>query len=94
MSAYAASKAAVNAYAEVLAWESRGSGVKIRCVCPSKVDTPLYRRLAAEDPSAVADHRSVMGVPAVVDAVEPLARNSLFLLEGRDDSAATPHPLP
>jgi short-subunit dehydrogenase len=83
MSAYAASKAAVNAYAEVLAAECRGSGVKIRCVCPSQVDTPLYRRLAAEDPSAVASHRSVMRAPAVVEAVErSLAGNGLFVFPG------------
>ncbi len=50
MSAYAASKAAVNAYAEVLAAECRGSGVKIRCVAPvgwtrrSTVASPLRTR--------------------------------------------------
>lgn len=83
MSAYAASKAAVNAYAEVLAAECRGSGVKIRCVCPSQVDTPLYRRLAAEDPSAVAGHRSVVRASVVVDAVErSLAGDGLFVFPG------------
>jgi short-subunit dehydrogenase len=83
MSAYAASKAAVNAYAEVLAAECRGSGVKIRCICPSQVDTPLYRRLAAEDPSAVAGHRSVMRASVVVDAVErSLAGDGLFVFPG------------
>ena len=83
VSAYAASKAAVNVYAEVLAAEYRGSGVKIRCVCPSRVDTPQYRRLAAEDPAAVAHHRSTMQASLVVDAVEPsLAGDGLFVLPG------------
>jgi NAD(P)-dependent dehydrogenase (short-subunit alcohol dehydrogenase family) len=83
MSAYAASKAAVNAYAEVLAAEYRGSGVKIRCVCPGRVDTPLYRRLAAEDPAAVANHRSITPASVIVDAVErSLAGDDLFVFPG------------
>ena len=88
MSAYAASKAAVNAYAEVLAAEYRGSGVKIRCVCPG-VDTPQYRSLAAEDPAAVADHRSIMPASVVVDAVErSLAGDGLFVFPGAVAKAA------
>lgn len=83
MSAYAASKAAVNAYAEVLAAEHRGSGVKIRCVCPGRVDTPQYRSLAAEDPAAVAHHRNAMQASVVVDATErSLAGNGLFVYPG------------
>jgi NAD(P)-dependent dehydrogenase (short-subunit alcohol dehydrogenase family) len=83
MSAYAASKAAVNAYAEVLAAEYRGSGVKIRCVCPGRVDTPQYRGLAAEDPAAVAHHRRTMPTSVVVDAVErSLTGDGLFVFPG------------
>jgi short-subunit dehydrogenase len=83
MSAYAASKAAVNAYAEVLAAEHRGSGVKIHCVCPGRVDTPQYRRLAAADPAAVAHHRRLMPASVVVDAVErSLGGDGLFLYPG------------
>lgn len=83
LSAYSASKAAVNAYAEALAAEHRGSGVKIRCVCPGRVDTPQYRSLAAEDPAAVAHHRSTMPVSVVVDAAErSLASDGLFVYPG------------
>jgi NAD(P)-dependent dehydrogenase (short-subunit alcohol dehydrogenase family) len=83
LAAYAASKAAVNAYAEVLAAEYRGSGVKIRCVCPGRVDTPQYRRLAAADPAAVAHHRKLMAPSAVVDAVErSLAGDGVFVYPG------------
>jgi short-subunit dehydrogenase len=82
MSAYSASKAAVNAYAEVLALEYRDSGVKIRCVCPSQVNTPLYRRLAAENP-AVSRRTIVLRAPAVADAVErSLAGHGLFVYPG------------
>jgi NADP-dependent 3-hydroxy acid dehydrogenase YdfG len=85
MSAYAASKAAVNAYVEVLAAECAGSGVKIRCVCPSRVDTPHYRRLAAEDPAALGHGRRIMGASVVVDAVErSLAGGGLFVFPGYD----------
>ena len=98
MSAYAASKAAVNAYAEVLAAEHKGSGVKIRCVCPGRVDTAQYRGLAAEDPAAVAHHRSVMPVSVVVGAVErSLAGDGLFVFpggrrEGRNQAATSLSP--
>lgn len=83
MSAYAASKAAVNAYAEVLFAEYRGSGVKIRCVCPGRVDTPQYRSLAAADPAAVAHHRRTIPPIVVVDAVErSLVGDGLFVYPG------------
>ncbi len=41
LGAYCASKAAVNAYMEILAHENLNSGVTIHLVCPPMVDTPL-----------------------------------------------------
>ncbi len=41
MAAYCASKAALNAWVEVLIEEARGSGVAIHLVCPPMVATPL-----------------------------------------------------
>jgi short-subunit dehydrogenase len=82
LSAYASSKAAVNAFADVLDQECRGSGVKIRCVCPSQVDTPQFRRISAEDPAATA-HRAGMPVKIVVDEVErSLERTGLYVFPG------------
>jgi short-subunit dehydrogenase len=82
LSAYASSKAAVNAFADVLDQECRGSGVTIRCVCPSQVDTPQFRRISAEDPAATA-HRTGMPVSAVVDEVErSLSRKGLYVFPG------------
>ncbi|MFI6518904.1 SDR family NAD(P)-dependent oxidoreductase [Spirillospora sp. NPDC050679] len=81
-SAYAAAKAAVNAFVESLYQETAGGGVTIRCVCPRQVDTPMYRKIAAEHPAATAGMR---GMPPglVLDAVErSLARpaDDLFVL--------------
>ncbi len=42
--AYCASKAAINAYAEILIEENEGSGVDIMLVCPALVDTPLLQQ--------------------------------------------------
>lgn len=68
-SAYAGTKAAINAYAEVLVQEHGGQGVKIRCVCPRQVDTPLLRKLLAEDPAAAA-HMKGMPPRLVLDAID------------------------
>lgn len=82
LSAYASSKAAVNAFADVLEQECRGTGVTIRCVCPSQVDTPQFRRISAQDPAATA-HRKGMPVGTVVDAVErSLERRGLYVFPG------------
>ncbi|MEV4256655.1 SDR family NAD(P)-dependent oxidoreductase [Spirillospora sp. NPDC049652] len=81
-SAYAAAKAAVNAYAEAVAAEHAGSGVRIRCVCPRQVDTPGFREAAAADPAATG---RMHGIPpgVVLDAVDrSLARpdHDLYVL--------------
>jgi short-subunit dehydrogenase len=83
LSAYAAAKAAVNAYAEVLVREYGGRGVVIKCVCPSQVDTPQFRRIAEQDPAAVA-HQKGMPAGIVLDEIErSLARDDLFVFPGR-----------
>ncbi|RFU41712.1 SDR family oxidoreductase, partial [Actinomadura logoneensis] len=81
-SAYAAAKAAVNAYAEAVAAEHAGSGVVIRVVCPRQVDTPGFRAAASADPAATGRMR---GIPpgVVLDAVDrSLARpaHDLYVL--------------
>jgi NAD(P)-dependent dehydrogenase (short-subunit alcohol dehydrogenase family) len=45
-SAYCASKAALIALTESLAAETRGSGVRVNCISPGSVETPMLRRVA------------------------------------------------
>ncbi|MFB4313364.1 SDR family NAD(P)-dependent oxidoreductase [Actinomadura sp. 21ATH] len=79
-SAYGAAKAAVNAYAETLANEHRGSGVRFRIVCPRQVDTPAYRAAAAADPGGTAAGMRPMPPRAVLDAVDrSLAGDGLYV---------------
>ncbi len=54
--AYCASKAATNAYTEVLIEENRNSGVHIMLVCPPLVDTPLLQQaVETSNPKSVRD---------------------------------------
>ncbi|MFG2002450.1 SDR family NAD(P)-dependent oxidoreductase [Spirillospora sp. NPDC048911] len=88
-SAYAAAKAAVNAYAETLVHEHGDSGVKIRCVCPAQVDTPMLRRIVARYP-AVGRTR-IMEPRLVLDEIDrSLARpaRDLYVLPGGRAKAA------
>ncbi|GAA2623925.1 SDR family oxidoreductase [Actinomadura fulvescens] len=81
--AYAAAKAAVNAYAEGLVREHGDSGVKIRCVCPAQVDTPMLRQIVARYP-AVGRTRA-MPARRVLDEIDrSLARpaRDLYVLPG------------
>lgn len=68
-SAYAASKAAATAYAEALHNELHGTGVRVTCVCPTEVDTPLATRVRAVDSSAFGNMRP-MSVDAFLDHVD------------------------
>lgn len=44
--AYCASKAALIGFTEALAVELKDSGVRVNCVSPGSVDTPMLRRVA------------------------------------------------
>jgi NAD(P)-dependent dehydrogenase (short-subunit alcohol dehydrogenase family) len=72
--AYNASKFAVVAFTEVLQHENRGRGVRILCVCPGKVDTPLLQqaksnpRILQAGPPPIAPERVIDGIERALDA--------------------------
>ena len=74
MGAYCATKAAVNAYMEVLQNEIRGSGVRAHLVCPPAVNTPLVEQtLATDSPGSIIESRKagrLADPEKIVDAID------------------------
>ncbi len=74
MGAYCATKAAVNAYMEVLQNELRGTGVRAHLVCPPAVNTPLVdQTLATDSPGSIRDAKKsgrLADPEKIVDAIE------------------------
>jgi NAD(P)-dependent dehydrogenase (short-subunit alcohol dehydrogenase family) len=83
LGAYAASKHAVVAFTEVLAYENRGRGVRFACVCPPVVETPMAEDIRARDASALGGQRGIE--PGVVlDAIErALDTGEMLVLPGK-----------
>ncbi len=85
--AYCASKAATNAFAEVLIEETRGSGVHVMLVCPPLVDTPLLQQASeTSNPKIIREsiaRRQLVAPDRIVDHVERgLADGVAILLPG------------
>jgi short-subunit dehydrogenase len=75
---YSASKFAVVAFTEVLYHETRGRGVRICCVCPSTVATPLRDQATSKPKIMQTGH--VMQPGEVLDAIErSLAAGRFFV---------------
>lgn len=74
LGAYCATKAATNAFAEVLVHENRNSPVRILLVCPPMVDTPLLEQAMEAGPESLKASRrtgSNMASPSrVIEAAE------------------------
>jgi len=74
MGAYCATKAAVNAYVEVLQNEIRDSGVRAHLVCPPAVNTPLVdQTLASDSPGSILEAKKggrLANPEKIVDAIE------------------------
>jgi len=76
--AYNASKFAVVAFTEVLHHEQRGSGLRVVCVCPPPVDTPLLAQ-ATSKPKVLDQMGSPIRPEQVLDAIEQsLVRGRLW----------------
>jgi NAD(P)-dependent dehydrogenase (short-subunit alcohol dehydrogenase family) len=77
--AYVASKGALVSMTKALALELAGDGIRVNCVCPAGVDTPLMRSWAATlpDPEAVlrgqADMHLLKRLATAADIAETIA---------------------
>lgn len=84
MGAYNASKFAVVAFTEVLYHENRGKGVKIACVCPPPVATPLLQQGRDTVWPKLLDEAPPIEPTEVLDAIEgTLDKDSLWVFPGR-----------
>jgi NAD(P)-dependent dehydrogenase (short-subunit alcohol dehydrogenase family) len=87
MGAYCATKAAVNAYMEVLQNEIRGSGVHAHLVCPPAVNTALIdQTLATDSPGSIVEARKngrLADPEKIVSAIEKgVAKNRDIIYPG------------
>ena len=80
LGAYSASKFAVVAFSEVLHHENRNSGVRMACVCPPVVDTPLLAQATAKSIASA----TMIQPEEVVDAIEDaLERGEFWVFPGK-----------
>ena len=79
--AYAATKGAVISMTKALALELGADGVRVNCVCPAGVDTPLMRSWAATqpDPEAVLRGQAAMHLMNRMAEPEEIAAAVVFL---------------
>jgi NAD(P)-dependent dehydrogenase (short-subunit alcohol dehydrogenase family) len=79
--AYVASKGALVAMTKALALELGADGIRVNCVCPAGVDTPLMRNWAATlpDPEAVLRGQAAMHLLNRMATSDEIARTILFL---------------
>lgn len=84
MAAYNASKFAVVAFTEILYHENRDSDVKVLCVCPPPVSTPLLNQARETVWPKVFDQGAHIEAQDVLDAIDAsIAANELFVFPGK-----------
>ncbi|MBE8471949.1 SDR family oxidoreductase [Streptomyces sp. 3R004] len=81
--AYSASKAAVVAMAEVLARECADSGVRVVCVCPPAVETPMLTEMQRSHPDVISDAPGIHPDVVLRAAERALARRRVLAFPGR-----------
>jgi NAD(P)-dependent dehydrogenase (short-subunit alcohol dehydrogenase family) len=79
--AYVASKGALVSLTKALAIELAPDGIRVNCVCPAGVDTPLMREWAATlpDPAAVLRGQAEMHLTNRLATPDEIAATILFL---------------
>lgn len=88
--AYVASKFAVVGYAECLAEEVTGDGIRVICVCPPAVQTGMLSTLMAGGviPPKATKYVKPLTADAVIDAIEEaLPKKHLFVFPGPGTTA-------
>ncbi len=74
LGAYCASKAATNAFVEILVRENIGSPIRFLLVCPPMVDTPLIRQSMETGPkgikASIEKGQNMVKPEVIIDAVE------------------------
>lgn len=89
MSAYNASKFAVVAFTEVLHHEHKDSDVKVLCVCPPPVKTPLLDQARDTVWPKLFDQGKHIEAQDVLDAIEDtITKDELFVYPGKGSSMA------
>ncbi|WP_239342186.1 SDR family oxidoreductase [Frankia sp. CiP3] len=77
---YGATKSALVIYAQTLRHELRGTGVRVSCVCPPAVATPMLDDMPA---ARAVSQRTMMTPAAAVDAIERgLDRGRFWIFPG------------
>jgi NAD(P)-dependent dehydrogenase (short-subunit alcohol dehydrogenase family) len=79
--AYVASKGALVSMTKALALELAADGIRVNCVCPAGVDTPLLRSWATTlpDPGAVLQGQAEMHLLKRLATAEEIAAAIVFL---------------
>jgi short-subunit dehydrogenase len=73
MSAYSASKAAINALSEALRAELQGSGIELSIIMPASIDTPLYQHARSKEGAMPRPAPPVYPPSEVASAIEKCA---------------------
>ena len=82
ISAYCASKGGVVQLTRTAALEYAGSGVRVNCLCPGVIDTPMVERFTHDNPEAVEQMEALEPVGRFGTARE-VAELALFLASDR-----------
>lgn len=84
---YGAAKAAVHFLAEIVAAEHRADGIRVLCVCPPAVETPMLDRIRVETPQLLGPRRG-LSAEAVLESMDrALARGRSWAFPGRGTRA-------
>lgn len=74
LGAYSATKAAINAFTEILVRENKHSPIRFLLVCPPMVNTPLVNQATAHGPESLKDSartgKNMAQPQEIIDAVE------------------------